>query len=42
VVELELDTWERASEKTEEVEEEAEEERETAYGWLFVVALPRE
>jgi hypothetical protein len=32
VDEVELDVWDAASEKTEEVEEEADEERDEAYG----------
>jgi hypothetical protein len=34
-VELVLDAWDAASEKTEEVEEEADEERGAAYGWAL-------
>jgi hypothetical protein len=40
-VAVELEVWEGASEKTEEVEEEADEERDGAYGWLRVEVVPK-
>lgn len=38
---VELEVWEGASEKTEEVEDEADEERDGAYGWLRVEVVPK-